>query len=156
MKIVWLHRDQGRAFSVVEKFIAVKIWGRLRNLAGDTAAVFIDKNKNMAAAVMFQNYDPDAGVIELTGASVTPRFLTRKTLHELYSYAFDQLGCQTVLQTARADDEHQAKLLPRYGFTRHDVPRLKGRNVDAALYVLHDDVWRANRFYREEQDGQGS
>jgi RimJ/RimL family protein N-acetyltransferase len=92
-------------------------------------------------------------VVELTGASVSPRFATRETLRELYSYAFDQLGCQTVMQTARADDDHQAKLLPRYGFKRFDVPRLKGRNTDAAIYVLHDDVWRASKFHKEPVNG---
>lgn len=146
MKLVWLHRTDGEAFRAVEMFVSSKIWGRSKPLAGDTAAVFVDRNGNMAAAVFFQNYDADAGVVELTGASVSPRFLTRKTLHELYSYAFDQLGCQTVIQTARADDEHQARLLPRYGFKRFDIPRLKGRNTDAAIYVLHDDVWRDNGY----------
>jgi hypothetical protein len=104
----------------------------------------------MSAAVFFQNYDSEAGVVELTGASVSPRFLTRKTLRELYSYAFDTLACQTVMQVARADDDHQARLLPRYGFKRYDVPRLKGRNTDAAIYVLHDDVWRASKFHKEQ------
>lgn len=146
MKIVWLHRSQGEAFIAVEAWVSGRIWGRPKTLAGDTAAVFVDRNGKMAAAVFFQNYDPEAGVVELTGASVSPRFLTRETLRELYSYAFDQLGCQTVIQTARADDERQARLLPRYGFKRFDIPRLKGRNTDAALYVLHDDVWRSNGY----------
>lgn len=146
MKLIWLHRSHGDAFRAVEGFVSSRIWGSEKPLAGDTAAVFVDRNGDMAAAVFFQNYDRDAGVVELTGASVSPRFLTRETLRELYSYAFDTLGCQTVIQVARADDEHQARLLPRYGFRRFDIPRLKGRNTDAAVYVLHDDVWRDSKF----------
>lgn len=154
MRLVWLHRNDGAAFSAVEAFVSHRIWGKPCTLAGSTAAVFVDSKGDMAAAVFFQNYDPDAGVIELTGASVSPRFATRETLRELYSYAFDQLGCQTVMQVARADDDHQARLLPRYGFKRFDIPRLKGRDQDAAIYVLHDDVWRASKFHRSQKDGQ--
>ena len=154
MRLVWLHRSHGAPFKAVEAFVSGRIWGKACTLAGDTAAAFVDKNNDMAAAVFFQNYDPDAGVIELTGASVSPRFATRETLRQLYSYAFDELGCQSVMQVARADDEHQAKLLPRYGFKRFDIPRLKGRDQDAAVYVLHDDVWRTSKFHRSQKDGQ--
>jgi hypothetical protein len=154
MRLVWVHRSNGDVFTAVEAFVATRIWGGHRKLSGDTAAVFVDAKDNMAGAVFFQNYDSETGVIELTGASVSPRFLTRKTLYELYSYAFNTLKCQTAMQVARADDDHQAGLLPRYGFKRFDVPRLKGRNTDAAIYVLHDDVWRANGFHKENEHGQ--
>ena len=154
MRLIWLHRTDGEAFRAVEAFVSVKIWGKPCALSGDTAAAFIDKQGDMAAAVFFQNYDEDAGVIELTGASVSPGFLTRATLHDLYSYAFDGLACQTVVQVARADDEHQAQLLPRLGFKRFDVPRLKGRDTDAAIYVLHDDVWRTSKFHKDQSHGK--
>lgn len=154
MRLIWLHRSSGEAFKAAERFVSFRIWGGPRNLSGDTVAVFVDNDNVMAGAVFFQNYDSETGVIELTGASVSPRFLTRKTLHELYAYAFDTLACQTVMQVARADDTHQARLLPRYGFKRYDVPRLKGRNTDAAIYVLHDDVWRTGKFYKGDRNGQ--
>lgn len=153
MKLIWLHRSHGEAFRAIEAFIAGKIWGRGRELSGDTAAVFVDEQGQMTAAVIFHNWDREAGTVELTGASVSPRFLTRQTLRDLYSYAFDQLGCQAVMQTTRADDERQARLLPRYGFTRHVVPRLMGRDTDAAIYVLREEDWRASRFNKELQHG---
>lgn len=105
------------------------------------------------AAVLFNNWDKDAGVIELVAASDSARWLTRPVLLDMFSFAFDQIKCQAALLRCDPENTRLARILTSYGFTRHDIPRLRGRDKAEALYILGDDEWRTNGFHKENAHG---
>lgn len=120
----------------------------------DGMAMGVVHHDQVVAVVMFTNYDIRSGVIEVSAASDTPRWLTRPVLWEIYDYSFNQLGCQSAVQRIDPDNLPLARMLTRYGFKRYDIPRLRGRNKGEAIFVLHDDVWLANGFHKENANGQ--
>lgn len=105
------------------------------------------------AVVLFHNWDPGAGVVEITAASDSKRWLTRPVLLELFSYPFDRLGCQAVV-ARMAPERPLARMFTAYGFKRYDLPRLRGRNEGEAVLILGDDDWRSNGFHKEHGHGQ--
>lgn len=109
--------------------------------------------EEIVAGMVYCNYDKDAGVVEISGAADTPRWLTRPVLHEMFSYAFDELGCQAVVMRVDPGNSRLDRMLRAYGFTRHDLPRMRGREKAEAIYILGDDIWRANGFHKEKSDG---
>lgn len=111
--------------------------------------MFVIDGENLVAAMIFHNLDRASGVIEISGAADSARWLTRPVLFDLFAYPFKQLGCQAVVMRVDPGNARLDRILKSYGFTRYDIPRLRGREKAEAIYVLGDDDWRANGFHKE-------
>lgn len=109
----------------------------------------VEEGGQIIGACLFHNWQPDEGVIELTSASVSPRWLSRPILRAMFGYAFDSLGCQAAVMRVDPENTRMCRIASAFGFKRHDIPRLRGRDKAEALFILGDDEWRAGRFYKE-------
>jgi RimJ/RimL family protein N-acetyltransferase len=114
-----------------------------------TLGVFDDQE--LIAVILYNNYHPDAGVIEMHGAATSSRWLTRPVLWEMFSYPFLQLGCQLVAMRVSERDNRLKRILGAYGFEHVTIPRLRGRDEAERIYWLTDDAWKANGFHKEYQ-----
>ena len=145
MKVIWA--SSGTPLNgPLGDFVSQRLYGKSGAFPQYTALGVAEGN-TIVGALVYYDYDKDAGVIQISGASDTPRWLTKAVLFEMFSFPFDQLQCQTVAMRVDPDDTRLGRMLPAYGFTKHILPRLRGRNKDEALYLLHDDVWRTNGFH---------
>lgn len=104
-------------------------------------------------AVVFHGYYPEAGVVEMSAASNSPRWLGREMIRAAFGHAFDTMGCQMVVWRVAADNDRTIRLAERLGFIGHLIPRLGGRDLDEIIFTLTDDAWRSSRFARS-QHGQ--
>lgn len=147
MNTVWAHHTEPQAFAAICGFVAKRVWGKLNDFGAGTAMGVVHEGQPVAG-VVFHNWDADAGVIELTAAADTPRWLNRAVLADMFGYAFGQLGCQAVVLRVDPENRRMDRIARAYGFVRHDIPRLRGKNKAEAVYVLSDDAWRANGFHR--------
>lgn len=106
-----------------------------------------DGERSLIAGIVYHNFDPEAGIIEISGAALPHKYwLTRRTLERMYAYPFLQCGCQMVAQRTPADDVRLLGILAAYGYDLITVPRLFGRNRDGVLCTLTREAWIANRF----------
>ncbi|MGN6535211.1 MAG: N-acetyltransferase [Mesorhizobium sp.] len=110
------------------------------------------------AVMVFHDWHPENGVVEISGAATDRRWLNRKTLWEMFSYPFEQLGAQlVVMRVSERNVMWNGRGLPRllkaYGFQCTTIPRLRGRDEAEAIWTLSDDDWRANGFH-EVRHGQ--
>ena len=98
---------------------------------------------------MYHNWDPEAGVIELSGAALPGvNWLTRETLKRMFQFPFLQCNCQMVVQRTPADDRRLLGILAAYGYDLVAVPRLFGRNRDGVICCLTREAWAGNKFNR--------
>lgn len=120
-----------------------------RGLPGSGVAIgVIDDENNLCGGFYYHDYDPDAGVIEISAAATDKRWLTRRTLYSLFSYPFNELGCQLVATRHSVRDKPLARMFRAYGFKQVIIPRLFGRDEDAIVSTLTVEDWRANKFHR--------
>lgn len=152
MNAVWAHPSQGALYGALVEFLAVRIWGKIKPMPHGTAMAVAHQGAIVGGA-LFNNYDPDTGTVEISAASDNPGWLTRPILWEMFSFPFNQMGCQAVILRVDPDNSRLARILAAYGFTRYDVPRLRGRDKGEAIFILGDDVWRANGFHKENRHG---
>jgi RimJ/RimL family protein N-acetyltransferase len=117
----------------------------------DGPAIGVADGGTIVGGFVYTDFDPDAGVIEIHGASAVKNWLTRPVLYGLFSYPFDQLGCQMVAMRISADDKPLRRMLMAYGFKALHIPRLFGRNADGYIMTLTDDDWRCNRFHKQHR-----
>ncbi len=116
-----------------------------------TMGVFDDDR--LIAVMLYNNWSPEAGVIEIHGAAIDRRWLNRRTLWEMFSYPFVQLGAQiVVMRVSERNVMWNGRGIPRflkaYGFTNVLIPRLRGRDEGEIIYTLTDDDWKSNGFHR--------
>jgi len=132
---------------VVSTFVGAHIQGGHRGFDQASAIGFVE-NGTLIGGTVFHNYDPEAGVVELTTASTSARWLTPKTLHAIFAIPFDQWGCQMVILRVADDNTRMRSIAQRFGFNEYVIPRLGGRDKAVAIYTLTDDQWRATAFER--------
>jgi len=144
MRLLFGHSD------AVEAFVASLI-PRCADGFGPCQAIgVIDNDGLLVAGWVWHGYDPSAGTMEFSGASITPKWMTRDILHKLFSYAFDEVGCQLIMTRNSAGNKRLHRQLKSFGFTRYDVPRLFGRKEDGVFWTLTSECWQSGPFYVKE------
>ena len=83
---------------------------------GDCTAIGVADGARLVGGFVFHNYNPKAGVIEVSFASRNRRWLTRPVLYAAFSYVFDQLGCQLAVARTPARLKHALRINQAYGF----------------------------------------
>lgn len=126
-------------------FITERIWGKPQEMTQGTVMA-VTQGETIIGACLFHNWQPDEGVIELTSASVSPRWLNRPVLQAMFAYAFDALRCQAAVMRVDPENTRMCRIASAFGFKRYDIPRLRGRNKAEALFILGDDEWRSGKF----------
>lgn len=132
---------------VVADFVARHIPGEVRSFEKASAIGYVH-NGTLIGGTVFSNYDPEAGVVELSTAATSPRWLTRETMHAMFAIPFDQWGCQMVVLRVAEDNERMVRIAQKFGFDGHLIPRLGGRDKGVWIFTLTDDAWRQHRSER--------
>lgn len=131
--------------------VADRIWPGQGKDFGNCRAIAVMRGDELAAGLIYHNYDEAAGVIEISAASWIKGWLTRSVLGVMYSYPFEDCGCQAVVQRVPDEDLAQHRMLKAYGFERYRIPRLRGRDKAENVFILTDEAWRANSFNRKHE-----
>lgn len=122
-----------------------------------TMGVF--QGETLIAVMLYNNWQPEAGVIEIHGAATDKRWLNKKSLWEMFSFPFLRVGAQlVVMRVSERNVTWNGRGLPRllksYGFKSYGIPRLRGRNEAEIIHTLTDDDWAGNGFHKENTSGK--
>ncbi len=147
--ITWAITDDGRQTQVLARWVANRIWPGQGRVFGECRGLAVIDGDDLIAGMIWHNYEPGAGVIEISGASTSKRWLTKPVLKALFRAPFVDFGCQAVVMRVSDHDEALHSILHRYGFERFRIPRLRGRDEAENVFVLTDDAWRDNKFNRK-------
>lgn len=140
---------------LMSKWVANIIWpGKGRDF-GNCQALAVIEDEKLIAGMIYHNYEPDAGVVEISGAGTSKRWLTRQTLRVMFQIPFVDWKCQAVVMRVSDEDEALHSILFRYGFERYVIPRLRGRSSNENVFVLTDENWAANKFNRKSEVNDG-
>jgi hypothetical protein len=133
----------------LSRWVAELIWpGRARDF-GNCQGLAVMENDVLIAGMIYHNFEPDAGVVEISGAGTTKRWLTKETLRVLFQIPFKDWGCQAVVMRISDHDPTLQSILKRYGFEQYVIPRLRGRDENENVFVLTDEAWANNKFNRK-------
>ena len=132
---------------VVADFVAQLIPAVRARGFGKCKTIGIADGEMLIAGLVYHNFDPDAGVIEISGAALPGEpWMTRETLKRMYQYPFLGCRCQMVINRVPAEDERQLRMLAVFGYSLIKVPRGLGRDKDLVIATLTIEDWASNKF----------
>lgn len=108
----------------------------------------VEHKGETVAGFVFHNYDPRAGLIEVSGAAEHPRWATRRVVQTAMSYIFDQAGCQMMYARQDINNLPARRGWLHLGATEYVIPRLLGRDTVGTMLTLTDDQWRSSKIAR--------
>jgi RimJ/RimL family protein N-acetyltransferase len=111
---------------------------------GECQALGILIGGELIAGVVFQNWNPKAGTIEISAAATDSRWMTRKSLQRIFGYVFDGAGCQLCILQVSEANERMRSIARRLGFTEHVIPRLFGRQTGGVVCTLTAEQWASS------------
>lgn len=135
------------AHSIIGDFVCNLVFDDPLALDRYAAMGFFDGGR-LIAGVLFHNWHPESGVMEMTAASTSRKWLNRRTLQQLFGLVFDGFGNQMVVMRVSEQNHAMIRIARAFGFFETLIPRLRGRDEGEFIFTLTDDAWRNGRFYR--------
>lgn len=119
---------------------------------GPCEAIGIMGGNSLIAGVVYHDYQPDFGTIQLSMAAINPRWAKKGNIAQLFKYPFEQLKCYKVWTATPIDNEKALRVNSHIGFTREAVCNSmfgKGRH-GVLMRFLEPDY---NKLYRDLTNG---
>jgi RimJ/RimL family protein N-acetyltransferase len=104
------------------------------------------RGDDLVAGLVFHNWEPDAGIIEVSAAAIDRRWLTRRVATEAMNYTFETCDCQMVLARHSEQNTPARKIWVALGSTETRIPRLYGRETDGIIATLTKEAWAVSKF----------
>ena len=136
---------------VVERFVA-DLLGYPRGFGECQAVGFLDGDGKLVAGVVYHQYQPEQGVIEISAASTCRNWLNRARLAEIFDYPF-RIGCRLVVARIGEHNARARRIWCSLGSDEYVIPALRSPSESEVIYVLSAEKWRAGKF-KEIQHGQ--
>jgi RimJ/RimL family protein N-acetyltransferase len=135
----------------VAPWVARHIPGCERGFGPSKSLGVLSKDRKLAGGLVFHNWHPECGVIEMSAASVDPRAWSRTVMTEAFGYAFSH--CQLVVIRCAPENGRVRKFWRALGANEYEIPRLRGRDKSEVIMTLTDDAWAKSK-YRRDPNGQ--
>lgn len=108
---------------------------------GACQAVGFTRNDDLIGGVIYHNYDPEAGVIEIS-AGIDPKYLlTRGEWQDVMDAPFVKMNCQMLYFKVSKKNKRLRTTLRRMGCKEYVIPRMLGRTHAQAIMTLSDEDW---------------
>ena len=120
---------------------------------GPSRALGVLHSGNLVAGLVFHNWEPEHGLIEISAAATHRGWMTRKTISTALEYVFDGLKCQAVVARHAEGNAPARRIWQALGAEEHIIPRLRGRDKAGCLAILTDDAWKLSRFNEKVTHG---
>jgi len=138
---------------LVSNFVCSLIEGCERGI-GNCKSIGVTDGDELIAGVLYHNWNPEAGVIEMSCAASNPRWLQRNVLHRIFEYPFDEIGCQMVVMRVSHRNKHMKRIFRALDFNEYLIPRLRGRDEDEIIFTLTVEAWKTNKKFTRCVNGK--
>jgi RimJ/RimL family protein N-acetyltransferase len=126
-----------------KEHVAAFVAGQLGFERGFDAYTALGFGEPLVAGVIYHNWNPEAGVIELSAASSGRDWLTRERLRQVFGYPFDQLECQMCVARISEGNARARRIWKAIGASEYIIPRLRGPREAEVIAILTVETWRA-------------
>lgn len=153
MRFTWGLAEKGEDTDRLAFLVADKIWPGKGYDFGPCRGIAVVNGDQLAAGIIYHNYDPEAEILEISASAFMPGWLTRHVLKAMFDFPFVNCGCQAVVHRVPDEDQAQHRMLTSYGHIHYRIPRLRGRDKAENIFVLTREAWASNAFNKRRENG---
>lgn len=141
---VWGGDSNPEVHNAISRWVSSHSFGTPDNTWDGSTSYGVIKNGVPVGGMVFHDYKPQSGTIQYSGAAIDRTWLMGPSLHNAFSYMFDDLGCQMVLTGNSSENTGLHSLLKRTDHKLHVIERGWGPDTDLYLWTLTREQWLAN------------
>lgn len=108
----------------------------------------VAQGEKLLAVMAWNNWDPSADTLELSGGAVSRRWLTKTVLNAMFAYPFNEVGCQMVVARVSERNTPLLRQLKSIGFDQVTIPHLRGRDEAEVICTMTHEQWQNSKFYQ--------
>lgn len=113
----------------------------------DFCSMGVFEDGDLIAGTLYHNYYPDYGIIELSSASISKRWLTKPVINAMFFMPFVRLGCQMIVLRVSERNKVMIGIARKFGFEETFIPRLRGRDEGEYIFTLTEEAWKESKYY---------
>ena len=141
---------------IVSNWVAARVpHVGLRGFGPCVAIGIVDSNEQPIGGVVYNNYQPQYGSIDISCASITPRWLTKRMIRGIFAYPFDQLKVGRVTAVTPRKATSPRRFLEQFGFKLEGLVRRGFGTDDAVVYGLLVEEWQKTRWMQDRASTGG-
>lgn len=129
----------------IGEFVSVNVFGK-PGAFEKFCTMAVVENDILIGGTVYHNWQPECGVIELTSAATSKRWLTKKVIYAMFDLAFARLACQLVVLRVSERNIGMCQIARKFGFSEVKIPRLRGRDEAEYIFTYTDDQWRTSPY----------
>lgn len=128
-------------------FVASLIPGCDRGFYNGQGVGYLNESGDLIAGIVYHNWSPENGVIEISAASTRRDWLTRAILKEIFTYPF-AIGCRMVVARIGENNRRARRIWRSLGSDEFVIPALRSPTEAEVIYTLTSQQWQTSRFSR--------
>lgn len=114
-------------------------------------AVVSEKDGAVLAGVVYHDYYPDYGTVQVSLAAATPRWATRRTIGQLLAIPFERFGCHKIWSSILFSNRRALRFNLGIGFTREALlADYFGMDNHAIVTSLTKQAWAERYCHGQE------
>lgn len=143
-----VYGPDSEANRVVGDLVSRIIWGK-PGCFSNFCSMGVVHNGELVAGTVYNNWNEDHGVIELSSGTTTPRWLTRPVVQTMFRVPFDMIGARLCVLRVSEHNTRMREIAIRFGFDETIIPRVRADNEAECVYTLSKDDWRNHKIGRK-------
>jgi len=127
-------------------YVSFRISRRPQHTFGPCGSLGIRRGDTILGVVVFHNWMPEHGIIELSAAADSAAWLCKRSIREIMTICFVQHACQQIVSRMAVDNDRAIKIYDFLGFDTIILPNMRGRGKHEQLRLLTDEQWAKHKF----------
>ena len=151
MRLIWGGKKAAKINKMIGGFVANIIWGDDRGFE-DFTSMGVVSHETLIAGVVYHNYNPWDGVIELSAAATSAKWLTREVITQMYGYPLTQLDCRMAVHRS-SERNNISEIFKRFGCRQYQIDDLRGPDEAEIISTLTKAQWKTNKYNKDASNG---
>ena len=132
----------------IAAFVSQGLWDGRRTIENCQALGFGSVEEGLVAGFLYHNYDPDAGVIEITAYSTHRGWTNKDRVAAIFRYPFEQLGVRLVVARTSEFNKPVLRIWRALGADFYRIPDLRADGEAEIISLYRREKWKSSRFGR--------
>lgn len=130
----------------IQAFVEQGLWGKKRQFGACYCLGFANETEGLVAGMVYHNYDPEAGAIELSGYSSRRRMTQKKWASLVFNFPFDSWDIRLLIGRHSEKNRLVRRIWERVGAKEYLIPEVWGPGEAEAIAVLSREQWEQSKF----------